>query len=120
MIDEKKLIEDIWEIFNSTYNDARSFDKERAKLAKRILRDVQNVIENQPEICNWILCSERFPETGVDVLVSFRDCGNIVIAWYSEVNKQWKNLSTGNVIKAEVIVWQPLPENYKPPAEELI
>lgn len=61
----------------------------------------------------WIACEDRLPEKRIDVLVSFGD-NDSVIAWYSEVNKQWKNSSTDNVITADVIAWMPLPEPYCP------
>ena len=60
----------------------------------------------------WIPCSKKLPEKHIDVLVSFSDQDS-VIAWYSEVNKCWKNSSTDNVITAKVIAWQQLPEPYK-------
>ncbi|MDE7424385.1 MAG: hypothetical protein K2N51_11985 [Lachnospiraceae bacterium] len=53
----------------------------------------------------WIPCSKKLPEGRIDVLVSFSDHDS-VIAWYSEVNKCWKNSSTDNVITSEVIAWQ--------------
>lgn len=60
----------------------------------------------------WIACEDRLPEKHIDVLVSFGD-EDPVIAWYSEVNKHWKNSSTDNVITADVVAWQPLPEPYR-------
>lgn len=61
----------------------------------------------------WISCEDRLPDKHIDVLVSFGDKDS-VIAWYSEVNKHWKNSSTDNVITADVVAWQPLPEPYRP------
>lgn len=63
----------------------------------------------------WIPCSEKLPEKHTDVLVAFSHDDDTVIAWYSKVKKQWKNSSTGNVIKAKVVAWQPLPEPYHEP-----
>ena len=45
LISRKVLIENIWSIFNNTYNDASRFEAE--ELAKRILCDTQKVIEKQ-------------------------------------------------------------------------
>ena len=89
-------------------------DDERHLIGKGIqcmYVQTENIIRSKLKIGGWIPCSERLPEKH-DVLVSFGGRGNIVIAWYSELNNQWKNSSTDNVIKAEVIAWQPLPEVY--------
>lgn len=50
MIDEKKLIEDIWSLFNSEYNDAVKYDENEVKLTDKILSRVQKKIEAQPQI----------------------------------------------------------------------
>ena len=66
MIDEKKLIEKIWNIFSETYNNAFNFDEDESKLVERVMIDVQNAIEEQPKICGWIPCSERLPEEKIN------------------------------------------------------
>lgn len=48
MIKRRDTIENIWSLFNNTYNDATRFDAEETELAKRILSDVQTVLEKQP------------------------------------------------------------------------
>lgn len=73
----------------------------------------ENMDRSAEDCGGWILCEDRLPQKHIDVLVSFDD-GDPVIAWYSEVNKHWKNSSTDNVITADVIAWQPLPEPYRP------
>ena len=60
----------------------------------------------------WIPCSKKMPEQHIDEIVDFGD-DDQVIAWYSKVNKQWKNSSTDIAIKREVVAWQQLPEPYK-------
>ena len=62
MIDEKKLIKKIWNIFSETYNNAFKFDEDESKLVERVMCDVQNAIEEQTKIGGWIPCSERLPE----------------------------------------------------------
>lgn len=48
LIDRMDAIENIWTLFNNTYNDASRFDTEETVLAKRILSDVQMVLEKRP------------------------------------------------------------------------
>lgn len=48
LISRKALIENIWSLFNNTYNDASRFETEETELAKRVLSDVQKKIEAQP------------------------------------------------------------------------
>lgn len=68
----------------------------------------------------WIPCSERMPETGEHVLVSFKCSGFIpVIAFLSE-SKRWLMLQGANGfndITNAVSAWRPLPEPYKPHME---
>lgn len=48
LINRQNAIESIWSIFNNTYNDASRFEAEETELARKILVDVQRVIESQP------------------------------------------------------------------------
>lgn len=52
LIKRMDAIENIWSLFNNTYNDATRFDAEETELAKRILSDVQTVLEKQPTAYN--------------------------------------------------------------------
>lgn len=71
MINEKKLIEKIWNIFSETYNNAFNFDEDESKLVERVMIDVQNAIEEQPKIGGWIPCSERLPDKWKDVMICY-------------------------------------------------
>ena len=106
MIDEKKLIEKIWNIFSETYNNAFNFDEDESKLVERVMIDVQNAIEEQPKIGGWIPCSERLPEEYGDYLVTYGfndvDVKVVDVSSYSENGFEFIN----------VIAWQPLPEAY--------
>ncbi len=62
MIDEKKLVKEIWKLFGEKYTNAFNFSEEETKLAERIMIDVQGLAENQPKIGEWIPCSKRLPE----------------------------------------------------------
>jgi hypothetical protein len=62
MIDEKKLIERLWGLYGSRYNLSMVFEYEDTMLANRILGEVQQLIEAQPKVGEWIPVSERLPE----------------------------------------------------------
>lgn len=48
LIKRQNAIESIWSIFNNTYNDASRFETEETELARKVLVDVQRMIESQP------------------------------------------------------------------------
>lgn len=109
MIDEKKLIEDIWSLFNNEYNNAVKYDGDETKLADRILSHVQKKIEAQPKIEQWIPCNEKLPKIGKPVLVCDKQ-GNVCIRAITNKIKGKKYWSQD---KIDVVAWQPLPEPYK-------
>ena len=65
----------------------------------------------QPEP-QWIPCSERLPESKVDVLV-WKD-NMYSVAWYQELTKHWLSNDFSANESKNVIAWQPLPSPYKP------
>lgn len=48
LINRQNAIENIWLIFNNTYSDASRFEAEEMGLARKVLVDVQRMIESQP------------------------------------------------------------------------
>lgn len=71
----------------------------------------KRVYPEQPKVSEWILCSERLPETNVDVRVSaglFVTDMIITVArmFECEGKKCWN-------IKTPVYAWQPLPKDYQ-------
>lgn len=134
MINEKKLVKEIWSIFNETYNNSLKFNKAETKLAERILIDVQKIIEKQPKVDKWIPCSERLPEehdsifakfkgtdkwsnamfektsNEVNVTIEFED-GKRAVKTLHTIDGRWNEGNRG--LKFKVIAWQPLPEAWK-------
>ena len=84
----------------------------RENKRKQYEKGYEDGYENGKAEIQWIPCSDRLPEGRKDVIVTLGD-EFPVIAWYSEVNKQWKNSSTDHVIHGEVTACMLLPEPYK-------
>lgn len=123
MIDEKKLIEKMWDKYNSFYNDAHRFDIEDTGMANRVLSDIQKMIEEQPKVGEWIPCSERLPKEDkkaeyYDSVIVTLDNGRVAEGCYRNMEKEWwvdapdgEHFSEN--MTGHVIAWQPLPEPYK-------
>ena len=85
------------------------------QLAEEFATDINVGRKNQDSTKNnqgWILCSERLPESKVDVLV-WKD-NMYSVAWYQELTKYWLSNDFSANESKNVIAWQPLPEPYKP------
>lgn len=68
----------------------------------------------------WIPCSERMPETGEHVLVSFKSSGFLPVVAFLSENRRWFMLHGAkgfDDVTNAVLAWRPLPEPYKPPVE---
>ena len=94
---------------------------------KELLNQAANIIEalsaklqaaNMENGCGWIPVEVRLPENFQNVLVSFENDCERVIAYYSGMNKKWTNSNTGYAIMVDVIAWQPLPEPYRCRSED--
>lgn len=107
MIDEKKLIEKIWNIFSETYNNAFKFDEDESKLVERVMIDVQHAIEEQPKIGGWIPCSERLPEENQNVIACFAHGTVTELQFY---DKKFHGIYDYD--EKVIVAWQPLPEAY--------
>ena len=61
---------------------------------------------------HWILCEERLPEVGEEVLCQCR--ANIIEVLCLEENGFWENPSAlRSYLKSFVVAWMPLPEPYE-------
>ena len=93
--------------------DCREYDKERHSCPRwnRVIRQtVEDMKAAQPEP-QWIPCSERMPETGVEVLTYYGAFDYIEIQtledgrWENQ-RGDWQNLD-------DIDAWMPLPEPYR-------
>lgn len=92
------------------------YQNEDAKLQDELLADKNG----------WIPCSERLPEidgnTSDTVLVCTIDGFQHMAFWCAD--EKWRYCESGMIKNpmewAEIIAWQPLPEPYKPKAEQAL
>lgn len=73
LISRKAVIENIWSLFNNTYNNSLRFETEETKLAKSILSDVQTEIENQPTIYDVDNVVKKLKENEEDVIKAIKE-----------------------------------------------
>ena len=67
-----------------------------------------SLVEEQPEIGEWILCSEKLPEENQNVIVCFAHGTVTELAFYNGFFH-----GVYNYDEKVIIAWQPLPEPYK-------
>lgn len=100
--------------------DATKYGNKDAKQQKHsystlFLYELADMIEDAPTIDisgKWIPCSERLPDSGVDVNITTRSSIVGVGSFFEETN-EWVQWYCGGGIVVDVIAWQPLPEPYK-------
>lgn len=123
MIDEKKLIEEIkYLLFNSEMLSPRWF----------AINEMLEIIKRQPEVGEWIPCSERLPEeeakefikehlNGIGYLypclLTYRSPNtekiNVVRFYYDLYQNWFVNLGEEPCEKDRCLAWQPLPEPWE-------
>lgn len=119
MIDAKLLLEEIWNRFNSFYNDARRFEPEETEMANIVLADINKIIEQQPKVDEWIPVSETLPEDETLLYWTTHEDGSIVLHGYTKRNGFIYNWEVDDLEKrkrqGQVIAWIPIfePEPYK-------
>ena len=68
--------------------------------------------DGKASVPQWVPCSERLPEVGEYVLISFR--GNVVEAHLRESEEYFLTHKSGMFIKTDdVVAWMPLPMPYE-------
>ena len=70
------------------------------------LKDIKRAINNLPSAQQWIPCSERLPQTGTNVLVSYKDNDEPIGVIYGARPYLWESNAY------TPIAWMPLPEPY--------
>lgn len=104
MIDEKKLIAEIEDVFCADCTKCQGSCR-FGELVETILR--------QPKIGEWIPCNERLPEKSGYYLYFAADAygglqDGVGVSYYQHKVKKWKKVYTPRVTH-----WQPLPEPYR-------
>lgn len=75
LIKRMDAIENVWSLFNNTYNDATRFNEEETDLTKRILSDVQAVIEKQLTTYDMDKVVERLKDKALEHAVNGQQYG---------------------------------------------
>ena len=118
MIDEKKLLEELYEIMRDIPNI------ETYVYGYHALEKIEELINKQPKVGNdinvgtkWIPCSERLPNTmGVYAVTREIDEHYIVDCSYFDGSDTWHSDNRVNHSRKylkDIIAWQPLPEPFE-------
>lgn len=101
MIDEKRLIEEVEDMMCPF-----QFADETREWA---LKDVIEVIEEQPKVGEWIPVEERLPEQSLNSVIGW-DAYRERLCFVQYYMNEW---ILGNHETVKIVAWMPLPEPYK-------
>lgn len=122
MIDEKKLIEEITNLYNEYANDQIRFEREETKAIYRFIGALTYRLENMPKVNEWIPVEERLPEENGYYIVTAPSCINeemTTMELYFDDGK-WL-INEGDEIfyyEKSIIAWMPLPKPYEKEVKE--
>lgn len=114
MIDEEKLIKEM-------RDDLSCYETDGMKDNELYIRvdDMIRMINHQPKVGKWILCSERLPEQTIEtadgicssepVIVTVKKGRGVCSGVDFLIDGKW----ACNILGDKVIAWQPLPGAYK-------
>ena len=105
MIDEKKLIAEIWKKSYGSWS------------TKWDASGIVNTIESQPKVGEWIPVSERLPEEPMFSWQGYIVQAKNVEEPYSAYWDGEKWTDSEDIERTNSIAWMPLPERYKPPKQ---
>ena len=125
MIDEKKLIERLWEQHKGVKANAECYANAE-EVADEIC-NVVSIIDDQPKVGEWIPCSERLPseteawyfneQEGIhepnEFIVQVKGAKLPTVAIFNGESFTHIYTDDGYGFIDEIIAWQPLPEPYK-------
>lgn len=115
MIDEKRLIED-------TEDDVKNiltqmFYEVPSEFIDYFLKEMKELVNDQPKVGEWIPCSERLPEEEHSMYWTTHEDGSVVQHGWSERHGFIYNWELGEkrARMGTVIAWMPMfkPEPYK-------
>ena len=118
MIDENKLIADMEKLpFIHGKHDKKNANPHFINGAESMYAIITELVDNQPKIGEWIPCSERLPEDGVNVLVTIDDGRYLSLYTFYVKSGEWVAFDGLAVDDAEITAWQPLPEPWEGESE---
>lgn len=120
LVDKKKLICNILQILDRHINASAEYPTELFEIKRELLESIyiEQSFITQDSINRWIPCSERLPETDVDVLAyypywydnMFHNTG-IVVATLSYDRLTWDICGEFNPALSAITHWMQLPNN---------
>lgn len=115
MIDEKRLIERLWEQHKGIKANAECYT-DAEEVADEIC-NIVSIIEEQPKVGEWIPCSERLPQEDESVLITTKTTDKIYFGTYTKrygfSMREGFICGDGFMWLNTAVAWMPLPPAYK-------